>query len=381
MWLWLVVLPALAAAQYLWDDGSTAADWLPDVVRSWTTAVAVVLSAVGAVTIGTARARAWTERELEAFARRVVQALQPYLDPALDEEEMVDHITEVVTTTITEVRAVPPPPKRAKVEEPTAPIGPPPAVADDPWVVSQRAPVRAFVRRVERGGDHSQRRKPWVTCKCGHTCRSDNFTAHVVGLPHAKEFFAYCDAAEKNAAALALDAVTRAVSQWQAEGGEAHEAATQRVAALQEELTSMRGRLDEATSAAYFFENEAHRTHRVLKAIGAERKWCATAALQQELHEAGSFKDPVAATTQQVYFEFLTKLQLGEDGRRRGGAVMHCTKSTQVPRVPPSAAPHPPLPSAAPLSCALFRTPRNPKARPARLAAFACFVYVCVCVG
>ena len=34
---------------------------------------------------------------------------------------------------------------------------------------------------------------------------------------------------------------------------------------------------------------------------------------------------------------------------------------------------------AASLSCALFRTPRNPKARPARLAAFACFVYVCVC--
>ena len=115
----------------------------------------------------------------------------------------------------------------------------------------------------------------------------------------------------------------------------------------------MRGRLGEATSAAYFFENEAHRTHRVLKAMGAERKWCATAKLQQELHEAGSFKDPVAATTQQVYFEFLTKLRLGEDGRRRGGAVMHCTKSTQVPRVPPSAAPHPPLPSAAPLSCAL----------------------------
>jgi hypothetical protein len=34
---------------------------------------------------------------------------------------------------------------------------------------------------------------------------------------------------------------------------------------------------------------------------------------------------------------------------------------------------------AAPLSCALFRTSRKPKARPARLAAFACFVYVCVC--
>ena len=32
---------------------------------------------------------------------------------------------------------------------------------------------------------------------------------------------------------------------------------------------------------------------------------------------------------------------------------------------------------AAPLSCALFRTPRNSKARPA--AAFACFVYVWVC--
>lgn len=349
VWLWLVVLPALAAAQYLWDDGSTAADWLPDVVCSWTTAVAVVLSAVGAGTIGTAHARAWTETELEAFARRVVQALQPYLDPALDEEEMVDHITEVVTATITEVRAVPPPPKRAKVEEPTAPIGPPPAVADDPWVASQCAPMRAFVRRVERASDHSQRREPWVTCKCGHACRSDNFAAHVVGLPHAKEFFAHCDAAEKNAAALALEAVARAVSQWQAESGEAHEAATQRVAALQEELASMRGRLDEATSAAYFFENEAHRTHRVLKAIGAERKRCATAALQQELHEAGSFEDPVAATTQQVYFEFLTKLQLGEDGRRRGGAAMHCTKSTQVPPRAPllrlRRAP-PPLPSA-----------------------------------
>ena len=87
LWLWLVVLPALAAAQYLWDDGSTAADWLPDVVRSWTTAVAVVLSAVGAGAISTARARVWTESELDAFARRVVQALRPSLDPQLDEEE------------------------------------------------------------------------------------------------------------------------------------------------------------------------------------------------------------------------------------------------------------------------------------------------------
>jgi hypothetical protein len=353
VWLWLVVLPALAAAQYRWDDGSTAADWLPDVVCSWTTAVAVVLSAVGAGAIGTARARAWTERELDAFARRVVQALQPSLDPRLDAEEMVEHIMLAVTTTVTEqVRAVPPPPKRAKVEEPTVPIGPPPAVADDPWVASQRAPVRAFVRRVEPAAASSSNRHPWVTCKCGHACRSDHFVNHVLGSKHAKEFFAHCDDAEKNAAALALDAVARAVSHWQAESGEAHEAATQRAAALQEELASMRGRLDEATSAAYFFENEAHRTHRVLKAMGAERKWCATAALQQELHEAGSFEDPVAATTQQVYFEFLTKLRLGEDGRRRGGAAMHCTKSTQVPRVPPSATHHLPLPSATPLSCA-----------------------------
>ena len=36
---------------------------------------------------------------------------------------------------------------------------------------------------------------------------------------------------------------------------------------------------------------------------------------------------------------------------------------------------------AAPLCCALYRTPRNPKARPARPAAFACMVCVCVCVG
>ena len=69
LWLWLVVLPALAAAQYLWDDGSTAADWLPDVVRSWTTAVAVVLSAVGAGAISTARARVWTESELDEQSR------------------------------------------------------------------------------------------------------------------------------------------------------------------------------------------------------------------------------------------------------------------------------------------------------------------------
>ena len=34
---------------------------------------------------------------------------------------------------------------------------------------------------------------------------------------------------------------------------------------------------------------------------------------------------------------------------------------------------------AAPLCCALYRTPRNPSARPARPAAFACIVYVCVC--
>ena len=36
---------------------------------------------------------------------------------------------------------------------------------------------------------------------------------------------------------------------------------------------------------------------------------------------------------------------------------------------------------AAPLCCALYRTPRNPNARPARPAAFACMVCVCVCVG
>ena len=232
LWLWLVVLPALAAAQYLWDDGSTAADWLPDVVRSWTTAVAVVLSAVGAGAISTARARVWTESELDAFARRVVQALRPSLDPQLDEEEMVDHIMMAVTKTVTEqVSTVPPPPKRAKVEEPMPPIGPPPAVADDPWVASQRAPVRAFVRRVERVSDHSQRQM-WVTCRCGQACRSDHFASHVV-VQHAKDFFTHCDAAEKNAAVLALDAVARAVSQWQVESGEAHEAATQRVAALQ----------------------------------------------------------------------------------------------------------------------------------------------------
>ena len=34
---------------------------------------------------------------------------------------------------------------------------------------------------------------------------------------------------------------------------------------------------------------------------------------------------------------------------------------------------------AAPSRCALYRTPHDPNARPARLAAFACIVYVCVC--
>ena len=94
-----------------------------------------------------------------------------------------------------------------------------------------------------------------------------------------------------------------------------------------------------------------------------------------------------ASSGQRAMCEHIHITAIAAVGSHAAGPAASCFASIVASKLPlPCLAHHAALRLAVPcyagaasLSCALFRTPRNPKARPARLTAFACFVYVCVC--
>ena len=302
------------AATWLHADGVPASAWLqPILVSGFGLGAAAALAVIARLAVGTAGAMRKTLQQRDAGKGSEWDALINGLADAIVEAFSDDDLDaeEIATTLETRVRAC--------VCEETGPasssseagLGEGTEAAENPWLAAQPGPVQLFVRRVERKDG-----RWWVTCKCGGPAmRAGHFRWHVVSETHEDEFFAAMNAAEKNAAAFALEAAAGLIAELAQRSHEAAEASAS--------LEVMQRELQAARSAAYYFENRATNTDRAIKKLSAtSRRLCPTAKLHQELHDAGTFNEPVAATAQEVWHDVLKRLQLGEK-LGRGGKAAH----------------------------------------------------------
>lgn len=116
------------------------------------------------------------------------------------------------------------------------------------WCTKQPVLVSRFVRCVLPPIDGGQAHNPWVQCKCGHTCREDQFVAHVVSSVHEQEFLALLGQSEALGAQAAVRSVAEMVGQlaYRAAGEELEAGAVrEEVASLQLRLATMEQELHE----------------------------------------------------------------------------------------------------------------------------------------
>ena len=229
-----------------------------------------------------------------------------------------------------------------------------------PWVQAQCAAVREYIcdgEMRERVFEHAQsgersmewrsgsRRELWVSCTCDPTkpMRAASLPSHVMAA-HGEQFLERCGEAEMQAAKMTLRTAKEMVAQLQLrvlDDAQARDAVEQ-ARDLQEKLTDLRatfGRqeqeLNEQCGAAHYFESQFTSASQQINKLVAERdrrgwrKLCATAELHQVLDEKGEFEKPLNRTLDQLHYDALKRISLGDDVVK-GGQMMHLGKTARA---------------------------------------------------
>lgn len=342
-WSWLVL-----AVVPVHSDQTDAAEWLAPLLTGLGLSLAAAAGLLGTLaltTTGAVRAVRGTV-DWQLWIRGLAVATASALEDAdSDFEELEQALLEKVEKALSLCRDKRPHEGGSGEAESSSSATKRPAVLQPPtaeseealrtarWCRDQPILVSGFVRRVlppVKGADH-----PQVECRCGHTCRSNNFRSHVISSSHEREFFALLQQSETLGAQAAVARVTELVAELERRAmGEqlAAHALRAEVGQLQAQLGLMQRELGEERGASYYFENRYTHAQRQLDGLQARGGVSPTAALHQRLWEQGLFDQrryPLNHTIDELHSLTLTRVELGDD-LKRGGADLHLTPSARA---------------------------------------------------